>query len=232
MKKYTHIFFDLDRTLWDYDVNATETLHDLIERYQIINGYPVDKETFVKEFFSVNKDLWNRFDQGLIDKRYIRYKRFPMVLENLQIDGFDNVGNLQDDFINECPTKGNLINGAEHIVKQLSEIYPLTIITNGFDDIQGKKLKYSGLERYFNEIITSERANAPKPDPKIFDFAMNIAKAQKSSSVMVGDNFESDILGARISGMDQVHFNPEKRINRFDPTYEIHHLDQLTDILL
>jgi putative hydrolase of the HAD superfamily len=232
LKKYTHLFFDLDRTLWDYDTNATETLQELIYRYGIINGYPVDSSKFVTEFFRINEDLWSRFDQGLIDKNYIRAHRFPFVLKELGISNFNKVEQLQDDFIRECPTKGNLIDGAKGIIDKLSKHYPLYIITNGFMEIQDTKLRYSGLEGYFEKIITSELAGIQKPDQKIFKYALKQAEATEGRSLMIGDNFDSDILGARNSGIDQVYFNPEKKDASFKPTYEIKELQQLVNILL
>lgn len=232
MKKYTHIFFDLDRTLWDYDSNATITLHDLIDRYKLINGYPIRREDFIAEFFQVNDDLWARFDKGNIDKEFIRTNRFKMVLDGLGIDQFENLNQLQEDFITECPTKGGLIEGAREIIEKLSDKYSLNIITNGFDGIQHLKLRHSGLEEYFDEIITSERAQVQKPNPVIFDFALKVSKVEKSSSIMIGDNFDSDIIGAKAAGIDQIYFNPENRKNGFKPTFEITHLDQLVNILL
>jgi putative hydrolase of the HAD superfamily len=232
LKKYTHIFFDLDHTLWDYNANATETIHDLMERYGLINEYGAERETFLEEFFVVNDELWSRFNQGLVDKEYIRTKRFQIVLENLKINDFDKVEGLQEDFIAECPTKGKLIPGAGEIVRKLSKSYRLYIITNGFDGIQHTKVKYCGLEEYFEDIITSERAQVQKPDPTIFHFAMDLATVDKSCSLMIGDNIGSDIIGAISAGIDQVYFNPDNRVNGVKPTYEITHLDQLEDILL
>jgi len=232
VSNYTHIFFDLDRTLWDYDSNATITLHDLIDRYKIINGYAIQKEEFIQQFFTVNDDLWARFDEGSIDKEYIRTKRFKMVLEGLGINEFNYIEQLQEDFISECPTKGKLIAGAREMIEELSRKYSLYIITNGFDGIQHTKIKFAGLEEYFDEIITSERAQVQKPNPLIFEYALKIANVDKSRSIMIGDNFDSDIIGAKAAGIDQVYFNPENRKNGFNPTFEITHLDQLSNILL
>lgn len=232
MKKYTHLFFDLDHTLWDYNTNATETLFDLVDRYQIINGHPVDHHKFVQQFFIVNEGLWAKFDKGQIDKEYIRKHRFPYLLNKLGIEDFENVEKLQEDFIRECPTRGNLIPGAKEIVPKLAQRYSLFIITNGFDEIQHTKMKFSGLEEYFEEIITSESAKAQKPDPKIFTHSIRLAKADPNSCMMIGDNFNSDILGAKNSGIDQVYFNPDGRDNGYVPTYEISNLLELSDILL
>ena len=232
MRKYTHIFFDLDHTLWDYDANATETINELLDKYRLVDDHAVDRDTFLKEFFLVNNELWSRFNQGQVDKEYIRTRRFRMVLNKLEVEGFENIKGLQEDFITECPTKGKLIPGAGEIVKKLSKAYTLYIITNGFDDIQHTKVKYCGLEDYFEDIITSERAQVQKPDPTIFHFAMDLAMVDKSCSLMIGDNIGSDIVGAISAGIDQVYFNPENHTNGVKPTYEITHLDQLADILL
>lgn len=232
MKKYTHIFFDLDHTLWDYNANAKETLHELLDRYGLVNNHGADKATFLEEFFVVNDELWSMFNQGNVDKEFIRTKRFRIVLDNLDINDFDDVEGLQEDFIAECPTKGKLIPGAGEIIRRLSNTYTLYIITNGFDGIQHTKVKYCGLEEYFEDIITSERAQVQKPDPTIFHYAMDLAMVDKSCSLMVGDNIGSDIIGAMSAGIDQVYFNPDNSAKDIKPTYEITHLDQLGDILL
>ena len=106
------------------------------------------------------------------------------------------------------------------------------IITNGFEEIQATKLKYSGLDIYFQEVITSERAHAQKPDPEIFLFALKTVNAKASESVMIGDNLVTDIQGARNVGMEQIFFNPCKITHDLDVTHEINHLFELSGILL
>jgi len=226
------VFFDLDHTLWDYDANATETLIDLLSRYEVLKNSKVMESEFIAEFFITNGAIWNRFDLGLVDRDYIRKRRFPILLEKLGIGDFDLVEEFQNDFMSECPKKGKLLPEAEDIVRELAEIYPLYLVTNGFDEIQEVKLECSGLSSYFTHLITSERAKFQKPDPGIFHYAMNLAGADVQNSIMIGDNLLTDIQGARSIGMDQVFFNPTSIISDHSPTYEINHLTQLRDILL
>lgn len=232
MKKYKHLFFDLDETLWDYKANAVDTLIELFEKFELGTNGDLTADDFVAEFFRTNRELWRKFDKRLIDKDKIRQDRFPLIFERLGVDGHEDVDALQKSFIYESPKKGKLIDHADEILEALSNHYSMHIITNGFEEIQATKLKYSGLEIYFQEVVTSERANAQKPDPGIFLFAMEAANAKASESVMIGDNLITDIQGARGVGMEQVFFNPGKITHDLEVTHEINHLFELSGILL
>jgi len=187
---------------------------------------------FVDEFFRTNQELWRKYDQGLIAKDQIRKDRFPIILERLGINNFEKVNDLQECFLRECPQRGKLIDYAVEILEKLKGNYRLHIITNGFEEIQMTKLTYSGLDKYFEQIITSEKASFQKPDPRIFRFAMNSAGARPNESVMIGDNLNTDIQGAIKANMDQIYFNPGKVNHNHAVTYEISHLHELEMILL
>ncbi len=234
MKKYKHLFFDLDETLWDYKANAHETLIELYEQFNLGSNSDLNVEDFVAEFFRTNEELWRKYDKRLIVKDQIRQDRFPLIFERLGVDGHKDIDveALQKNFIYESPKKGKLIDHAAEILITLSKHYSMHIITNGFEEIQTTKLKYSGIEKYFQQVITSERAHAQKPDPDIFLFALEAVKANISESVMIGDNLVSDIQGARGVGMDQVFFNPDKRNHDLEVTHEINYLFELSGILL
>lgn len=232
MKKFNHLFFDLDETLWDYRANAKDTIVDLFDRFGLNENGRIGVGGFVDEFFRTNQELWRKYDQGLIAKDQIRKDRFPIILERLEINNFEKVEDLQECFLLECPQRGKLVDYAMEILEKLKGNYRLHIITNGFEEIQMTKLTYSGLDKYFEQIITSERASFQKPDPRIFRFAMNSAGARSNESVMIGDNLDTDIQGAIKANMDQIYFNPGKVNHNHDVTYEISHLHELEMILL
>ena len=138
---------------------------------------------------------------------------------------------MQHEYINVCPTKPYLIDGALELLESISGKYGLHIITNGFDEIQGVKLKSSGIEHFFEEVITSGRAGYQKPEKQIFDFAMKEANTNPEESLMIGDNPISDIEGAYLAGIDQVFFNPFNQDCPITPTLEIKSLRELLEHL-
>ncbi len=232
MKKYKHIFFDLDETIWDYHTNARDTLNEMFDHFQLNRFDNLSSDDFIDEFFRINLELWTKFDQRLIDKDVIRLERFPLVVERLGMNGFEGAMDLQDYFLLECPRKGKLLDNAGEVVPRLSASYKMHIITNGFEEIQNIKLESAGLLKYFDVMVTSESAGAQKPDIAIFKYALERIQAKPEECIMIGDNLIADIGGAKNAGMDQVYYNPQKRSHNEDVSHEINHLSELYKILL
>ncbi|MCR9253351.1 MAG: YjjG family noncanonical pyrimidine nucleotidase [bacterium] len=228
--KYQHIFFDLDHTLWDYDANARESLEELFDKYRF-TGDHFSKDELVSTFFEVNYQLWDDYNHNRIDKKYIRTERFKIIFDRLKLPLSDFPYGFADDYLYLCPTKSHKIPHADEILNYLSGKYSMHIITNGFNDIQNTKLKSSGLSPFFQEVITSESIGARKPSPTIFDHALEKAGASKEGSVMIGDNLDTDIMGARDFGMDHIYFNPSNPSQNHRVTHEVTSLIELKDIL-
>ena len=138
---------------------------------------------------------------------------------------------VADYFVSHGPRKTGLFPNAIEVLTYLKSKYPLHIITNGFEEVQLIKLESSGLAPFFNEIITSERAGSKKPHPGIFQYSLEVTKAKASDCLMIGDNEQIDVLGARRAGMDGVYFNPENHDAVTNPTHEIRDLKELLKFL-
>ncbi|KOF03779.1 hypothetical protein OB69_04230 [Roseivirga seohaensis subsp. aquiponti] len=231
MKNYQHIFFDLDHTLWDYDTNAMTALHELYDHYRFEHITHFDKDTFVQHFFQVNNELWSLFNKHQIQREQIRERRFATIFERLNAKLDIIPQQLDCEYVELCPTKEAVFEGAHDVLDYLKERYQLHIITNGFDDVQTIKMKSAKLDHYFDVIVTSENSNSRKPSAPIFEQALQRAGAKLNESIMIGDNLESDIQGARNFGMDHIWFNPTKLTSDFPPTYEIQMLSQLRNLL-
>jgi putative hydrolase of the HAD superfamily len=231
LKKYNHIFFDLDHTLWDYDVNAGLALHELFDHYDFPKVTDCTKEQFVSLFFEVNHAIWDLYNEHKIDRAYIRETRFATIFEQLNIKLNITPQQFDIEYVLLCPQKENVFEGAHDILDYLRENYQLHIITNGFDDVQYTKMKSAKIDHYFDVVITSENSNSRKPAPEIFQLALSQSGAALGESIMIGDNLISDIMGARDFGMDHVWFNPEKKQTLIPPTYEIQALHQLRSLL-
>ena len=228
---YKHVFFDLDDTVWDYRANSRETLLQLYETEELAGFDSFSAEEFVETFTRINYRLWDELDKGIITKNIIREKRFEIVLEALGMHDYPLSRRLNDQFIELCPTKSNVPESAHEVLTYLSEKYSLHIITNGFKEVQHIKMKSAGLAGYFEEVFISEEVGARKPDKEIFDHALMTTGADKGESIMIGDNLQTDILGAIRSGINQVYYNPLLKSHDMTVTHEIQSFRELQEIL-
>ena len=228
---YQHIFFDLDRTLWDFETNSHETLIELIDKYKLVEKGISSPITFINEYYTINDLLWEEYRQGKIDKEHLRFERFKRALDKYEIVDRKLIEDFGNDYVYLSPLKTNLLPHTEEILDYLKSKYVLHIITNGFEEVQHIKLKNSGIDHYFSEIITSERAGYKKPDKRIFDFSVSLADTQVEKSIMIGDSLDADILGAKNAGMHQIFFNPNEEDHSEEITHEISSLKELRDLL-
>ncbi len=205
----TDVFFDLDHTLWDFDKNSMLAFKRVFKKHTI----DIEIEDFIKVYEPINFNYWKLFREDKVSKVALRRGRltdtfsfFNIILTSEKID------DLADSYINELPGDNHLFNGAEMILDYLAEKYRLHIITNGFNDVQHLKLKNSGIIKHFSTITTSEEVGVKKPNPLIFNSALNKANVKASSSIMIGDTFEADILGAERVGMKTLYYNYRKEV--------------------
>lgn len=231
MTKYKHLFFDLDHTLWDYDRNVQESLAELFELYKLQDlGIPTS-EVFFCAFNEVNYKLWALFNVGEIDKENLRNQRFKRIFEHLGVDGLAVPLDMEEDFMFRTSSKPHLFPHSKETLTYLQHKYELHIITNGFNESQAAKMSSSGLTSFFKMIITSETMGHRKPDKRIFEYAMAKLDTDPSSCLMIGDNPDSDILGAQNAGIDQVLFNPLNIPCALTPTHTITSLQELRSFL-
>lgn len=231
MKTYNHIFFDLDHTLWDFEANARATLIELHETLKLHERGIHDFDLFHKNYLAHNEKLWERYRKGYIRQDELRLKRMTLALLDFKIADEKLARDLSTKFLDLLPTRTLLFPHAIEILQYLvNKGYQLHLITNGFESTQRNKMKYSGLDVFFREIITSECSNSLKPQREIFDFALDRSGAQVSESIMIGDSIEVDIEGARQIGMDQVFVNHLCIDCEANATYEVRSLKELEKI--
>ena len=204
-----HIFFDLDHTLWDFESNSKNTFEHIFND----NHIKVGIEDFNTLYKPINQKYWKLFREDKVSKEKLRYARLKETFQALDyaIDD-DLIGVLSMDYIDNLSQFNKLFHGAIDILDYLKPKYNMHIITNGFDEVQHKKLKNSSILPYFKHIISSEKAGVKKPNPKIFHYALEIANAKSKESIMIGDNYEADILGARVVGMHTIYCNFDEEI--------------------
>ncbi len=230
MQQYQHLFFDLDRTLYDFDANNRDTLSRLFRKYNIGDTGRINFDTFLDAYRPINLALWEQYKRKEISKETLNHRRFA---ETLKACGLDNgiAGDFARDYLDISPAQKRLLPDAVDTLKYLSENYALHIITNGFEEVQYPKMERCGLMPFFRHIITSEKAGVQKPAPEIFEYALNLAGASAEESLMIGDDPVADIEGACRQGIDQVWLSSDEEDCPATPTYRITALKELMSIL-
>jgi putative hydrolase of the HAD superfamily len=208
-----HIFFDLDRTLWDFDKNSEFALREILkeEKLEKVCG---NFNNFHQKYVQENKRLWHDYGLGLLSKEVLRYERFYQTLLLFNMDDLDLAKRMGDAYVDLSPRQTQLFPNAKETLNELQNIgFQMHIITNGFSEVQYIKLENCGLIKFFDVIVCSEIIGKNKPDPMIFNHALSEAKAVSSNSLMIGDDYHADINGAIQSGMQAVLFDPFEKEN-------------------
>ncbi len=203
----TDIFFDLDHTLWDFDKNSMLAFKRVFQKHEI----DIEINDFIKEYEPINFNYWKLFREDKVSKKELRRGRLIDVFSIFNLNfSVDSIDVLAESYIDELPLDNHLFDGAEMILDYLSERYILHIITNGFKEVQHLKLKNSGISKHFSTVTTSEEIGVKKPNPLIFTSALKKANVNAKNSIMIGDTFEADILGAEAVGMKTLFYNYRK----------------------
>lgn len=248
-KTYTHLFFDLDGTLWDLHRNTRVAM----EKIYHDRGFSSEKfESFFHRYHHHNDKVWALYRDGKIEKALLRTVRFERAFADVEIPVSSiDIEKFADDFLDVCPRQPGLLPNAEKLLTELKGNYPMYIITNGFQEVQAIKMEVSGLNPYFDRVVLSEEVGVRKPHREIFEFAMQVSGATPETSLMIGDDWDADILGARDFGMDQAFITSTEQMldaqraawngtepsahntsrHNFKPTYTIHDLEELIPIL-
>jgi putative hydrolase of the HAD superfamily len=226
-KDYQYILFDLDRTIWDFEANSIDNIEYILDQMGLIN---IDKSLFCNVYKKHNKDLWIKYEQGGVDKETLRWKRFFDTFEEFGIFDTNLAKEFGDYYINNMPNMTKLMPNARDVLETLYHYgCKMAIVTNGFKEVQYKKLKNASLDHYFRSVIISEEIGHHKPSPMVFKTAINSLKAKKDNTLMVGDDAYNDIEGAMIYGIDQFYYYKNQDIRyKVGATYES---DELKDIL-
>ena len=230
-KTYKHIFFDLDRTLWDFDAAAEVAFERIYEQYNLKSlGIPSAHE-FHEVYHPLNEQLWVLYRADKITRDDLNRTRFLKPLEHYGIHDVELADHLSEDYVYWSPRIVRLVPGTMELLNYLKPKYHLHLITNGFQEVQHTKLSGSGMEPYFETLTVSEEVGVKKPNPEIFCYALRKANATAEESLMIGDEMAVDIDGARAAGMDQILFNPSGQIVEGERTYEVQSLLEIMKIL-
>lgn len=221
------IFFDLDHTLWDFEKNSELTFQKIFDD----NGLKLQVLDFLAVYAPINREYWRQYREGNLHKDDLRYLRLKTTFDQLGLPVTDDmIFKLSDDYIDCLCTFTHVLPGTMELLDYLKGKYRLHIITNGFQEVQDKKIRNANLQDYFEHVFDSEMAGAKKPDPKIFQLALDITGAKPETSLMIGDDLEADVLGAMAMGLHAIHLDVE-RSQRHGYCGIVGHLEEIKSLL-
>jgi putative hydrolase of the HAD superfamily len=227
MKQITDIFFDLDHTLWDFDKNSVLAFDKIFKE-----EHPtLDTTIFIEVYAPINQACWKLYQVDKMTHEELRYNRLRQSFDVLKYTISDEaIDKISHDYIEFLPDNNQLFDGALEVLDYLYPKYNLHIITNGFAEVQQRKINNSGLEKYFKTITNSEMAGVKKPHKNIFEFALSLAQTNKENAIMIGDCIDADVRGALDFGMKAILFD-EKGMHTVNDIQTIKHLVELKNIL-
>jgi putative hydrolase of the HAD superfamily len=230
MRKYKHLFFDLDNTLFDFSASANIILEELY--HDKLKSYGFSYLEFRDTYDRVNDGLWADYRAHKINKDAVKYGRFRNTLLEKNIDDENLAQYMGDTFVNNCTENDSLVDDAKEVVEELSKKYHLHIVSNGFVEAQYRKLEITGLRSYFKGITLSEEIKIQKPNRRFFEHAFKTVNARKSQSVVIGDSWRCDIEGAINFGVDAIYFSYHGEAPENPNIRTIFKLNELLDILV
>jgi len=206
-----HLFFDLDRTLWDFDENSKEALKQIISHYELISVFG-SFERFHRAYEKHNSRLWGEYGKGKLQKEILRYERFNATLKQFGKNDVTLANKMGEMYVEISPRQTKQFPNTKEVLDELKNMgYHLHIITNGFEEVQYLKLDNCGLRKYFDVIVCSEAVGKNKPALAIFNYALKQANCKRDNALMIGDDYIADVSGALKAGLKAVLFDPHER---------------------
>lgn len=229
--QYKHLFIDLDKTIWDFEANSKAAFMEIFGKRDLKKKGITGIDAFLQVYHRINDMLWALYRENKIKKEVLNIKRFELTLLDFGIDDLILATHIAEDYVTISPRKTILFPYAHDALTHLKSKYFLHIITNGFEELQQQKLDNCDLRKYFTTITTSEEAGVKKPEIQIFELALQKAGATAKESLMIGDDLEVDVAGAKGIGMGTLYFNPGRDDHDDNPDHEVHSWLEVMNIL-
>ena len=229
------LFFDLDRTLWDFDANSKDALREIYLELALPGlSKAVDVEDFISVYEVENERCWEAYRQGQMTQSELRPLRFRRTIEQLGIPEPLHLNQLADEmgeaYVQRAPYRKQLIEGAVEVCHRLKEKgHRMFILTNGFEEVQHIKMEHSGLSRFFDAVYTSDAIGHKKPKREAFEAVLHRTQSSARQAIMIGDDLECDVWGAKSAGWRQIHFDPSDDITTPGVWHRIQHLEELLE---
>ena len=234
MTHHRNIFIDLDDTIWDFTANSHVSLEIMYRDLDIARIYP-DYDAFSSAYYAKNSELWALYHHGKIEKDFLIIERYAHLLRTIGYIDIDNrlAQRMNEYYLDTLALQTQLVPYAIELLDYLTRRgYNLYILSNGFIEVQHKKLQSAGIGDYFKRMVLSDEIGINKPDRRLFDYALEVTHSQAADTLMIGDNYDADILGAMQAGWGQIYFDRNHRgITAQEPQHTVHSLKEVMDIL-
>lgn len=230
MKVYKNIFIDLDRTLWDFEANSEETFRELFIKYNL-KEYFSSFDDFFTRYKKNNHFLWSQYRDNLITKDELKWRRFDLTFREANLINKNIAESFGNEYVTLSPNQKKLIPYSIEILEYLKPKYKLFLVTNGFKEVQTKKLEVTGLKSFFNRVFTSEEVGYNKPHPEYFRYVLLNTNSSAEESIVIGDDLEVDIKGANYHNLDTIWLNNNGHHATHKVSYEISTLSEIMNIL-
>ena len=205
MRRYQWLLFDADGTLFDFDRAQSRALQRVFESFAV----PFRSE-YLTAYCRINDTLWQALEAGQTTPEKIKLRRFEMLLEGIQ--GNHSAKEFSSAYLECLADCSELLEDAARVVKSLHAQYRLAILTNGLHLVQRRRLATSAIGQYIDEMIVSEEVGAAKPAKEYFEIAFaKLGNPPRENALMIGDSWNSDILGAVNYGLDACWYNPNSK---------------------
>ena len=227
--KYKVILFDADETLFDFKKAEREAFKNTMIEF----GVSYDESYHFNIYKEINTAIWKELEEGLITQEKLKTERFRRFIEKIEMDFNEN--DFATTYMKYLGEGSFLFEGAKELIEDLSDKYILSIVTNGLTAVQERRVKKSVIAKYFKDIVISEEVGISKPNPDIFEHAINnLGKFSKDEVLMIGDSLNSDIRGGINYNIDTCWYNPNNAENKTNlkPTYEMVDYKELRNLLL
>ncbi|MBO7259708.1 MAG: YjjG family noncanonical pyrimidine nucleotidase [Paludibacteraceae bacterium] len=230
LKTYSVVFIDWDDTLWDFHANAYIAMEKAYDKYDL-QRYFHSFQHFYNLYEGRNRELWAEYAQGNITKDNLQRERFQYPFRMVNQEDDDLAGQVGNDFLELTIQQNKLITGAKELMAYLAQKYPIIVLSNGFKEVQYRKIATSGLQEYITHVVLSEEVGVQKPNKLIFEYALKLINKKASEVMMIGDNMETDIMGAAEIGMDTIYLSKNMTSTTDYPTYTVQTLREIQNIL-
>lgn len=231
MQKYKNLFIDLDDTIYDFSCASRESFreaYDLLHYERFFDSF----EHYLSIYEPYNLELWRIYGEGKITKEELNRRRYSYPLESVGVFDQELASTFCLKALSRIPTKNRVMPGAIELLEYLRPRYRMYILSNGFKELQAHKMRTAGIDKFFDALILSEDIGVNKPNPELYEYALKKSNSKLEESIMIGDMFDTDIVGAANIGMDQIYYNPKRKSTRtFTPTYEVQDLLDIKKIL-
>jgi len=207
------VWLDLDDTLIDFHTNSRRALHRLYKVARLDSRWPVAEE-WIDCYERYNQRLWAEYAAGEITRDHLRMERFRLPLVEggySDEEGRRLSARFDTEYLDYLAEERELVPGALGLLEALRRAgVTIGILSNGFAEVQYRKIRRAGLEPYIDIVVLSDDIDVNKPDVRLYRYAQERAGvAEACRHLMIGDNPDTDIRGAVNAGWYAVLFDPQ-----------------------